>query len=242
MITGVSWRQGTLAERPQATGSRLGYIATDTRQFFVEAIVAGTPTWLTLGPDLSAYQAVAAKGVADGYAALGSDGKVPTLQLPSLLGGGSDWDVTVVKALDEGRSANVTETDDATLKVPVLAGGVYMIEAYVSYTAANATSDFKFRLRVTAGNMLGFWGYVGSDTAANTLLARANLRLGSVANTTTIAAGTNAALGDIATVFIEAQVRCSAAGFLALQWAQNASNVSPTIVKALSLIRSRRIG
>jgi hypothetical protein len=198
-------------------------------------------------PDLTAHLAAgdphpqyaldSEKGIANGYASLDATGKVPASQLPV---SGSDWDGTVVKAADQQVTSSIVLTDDTHLRFPVVAGEMYRIQIAVPYTAANNTADFRFALRVTAGNMQGYWNYEGSDTTANAVLARAHVRVAG-ANTGTITVGTNAALGDFASIFITAQFRMSASGEFIFQWAQGAANASPTIVKQRARLQWVRI-
>lgn len=75
------------------------------------------------------YQRESEKGVANGYASLGSDGKVPTAQLPAVSGGGGTVDDSLSGAWFNGKAwtalgTSITAENSYTARLAVLSGMV----------------------------------------------------------------------------------------------------------------------
>ena len=113
----ITWREGT--NDPTSTRTFLVVVEND-----VNRGDEGAPTDAdTTYPAASAIELVANKGVANGYASLGVDGKVPPGQLPTVYG-------QVYSAVSVP-SVQATTTDPVTIASATLPNGTYHIEALV---------------------------------------------------------------------------------------------------------------
>jgi hypothetical protein len=146
------------------------------------------------------------------------------------------WDTVIKKSIDESVSASVTLQNDDELFFATASGGVYEFEFYLIYASpvGGGTPDFKF--------------VTGEDATTRGVMA---LPSGYISTTDTIGSPTSAFCNQTATFAIGTAATNRVArvhgwyvgngGTFRLLWAQNTSNANPTIVRAGSLLRYRRI-
>ena len=175
--------------------------------------------------DLATKQAASEKGEANGYAALGADGKVPTAQLPA-----SGW-TTLKKAADTAR-VNATLSADPDLAFAVLTNTKYAVRGRLFFDTG-ATADFK-------------WRHTGPASPAVVRLARKWIVPGGVAFTgiavdvafsgadlSLIGTGTNGGYIEIDGILHIG----ATSGTFAIQWAQNTTTANQnTILRAGSYL------
>lgn len=158
-------------------------------------------------------------------------------------GRGSDGSVaigeTVVlrKPSSTSRASTTTLAADPHLSVNVVPG-TYTVDCFLTYDADTA-ADLKLGWFAPASTT-GAWWPGGSDSGNTTLAATA--RWGAPADFTTtslpvagVGAGTIVACRPVGTAVV------TGTGQISLAWAQNASSVTPTIVRGQSWLQVRRI-
>lgn len=139
--------------------------------------------------------------------------------------------IPVRKLLDQTRTNN-TLTNDTELFVPVVATGVYLLESHIVQNSGT-TPDFKVGWTFPTGLTMS-WRCIAVDTTS------AIVSTGGFDQTTVVSFGGIA--GD-AHISLYGTVTAGAnAGTLQLQWAQNTTNASNTIVRAGSTLWLTRIG
>jgi len=130
----------------------------------------------------------------------------------------------VGKSVDTSRASTTTFTSDPHLQVAVAANAVVDMEVHGLYQAGAGLMSFRFTF--PSGNMdAASWRY---DPGTDEWAAVVGLPVASPAQFVVGLAGTggNVPFTLSATVFIG-----SLGGTLALQWAQNISNATPTILR-----------
>jgi hypothetical protein len=143
--------------------------------------------------------------------------------------------VPAVKAADTSRASTITTTDDPDLTLPVLANSTYLFEAFIAYTSAAVTGDFKLNFNAPTG-ATGYWNGIGPSTAS---VADPD----SVRVIATVPGATSRTYGvPLASNVFGLNVRGSVitsttAGSLTAQWAQATSDANATVVKAGSWLR-----
>ncbi|MFJ9573585.1 hypothetical protein [Streptomyces bacillaris] len=140
---------------------------------------------------------------------------------------------TVDKPVDEGVSESTALQDDDHLMVSVTAGARYAIDACL-IASGDPTADLALTLTAPPGST-GGWAPAAitlgvSDGTGSIRLTRYDL-------------GAPAAVGITAAGIIVAPlgtITAGADGYLALQWGQNASSATPTVLRAGSWLRVTR--
>jgi hypothetical protein len=133
--------------------------------------------------------------------------------------------VLVSKSVDTSRANTATYASDPHLVLPVAANAVVDVEVHGLYQAG-ATGQMKFQFTFPSGNMdSASWRY---DPGTDEWAATVGLPISSPAQFVTglIGTGGNVPFTLSATLFVGA-----IGGNLALQWAQAASNATPTILR-----------
>lgn len=136
----------------------------------------------------------------------------------------------LAKAADESVTSDTTLQNDNHFTFAIGASEIWFVSFRLHLTLA-AAGGFKFAFSVPSGGATGFMGgvVVGSDVQAWSTAITTGLAL----------SPTNTDDG----IWIEAVIINSTnAGNVVLQWAQNASNGTPTTVKANSLMRYGKLG
>jgi hypothetical protein len=169
--------------------------------------------------------------------AAGSIKAASVAEINTLLGiaqavGGVPWTV-VTKASDESVASSTTLQNDDELFFTAVSGGLYDIELYLIYAspAGAGTPDFKVALGedATTRGVAQFVSLSAAD-GANTNVFGMN----QTGNTTAGTAAANRAI-KLWGWYV------GNGGTFRLLWAQGTSDVSPTILRAGSLLRYRRI-
>ena len=79
---------------------------------------------------------------------------------------------TIVKSANQDVTNNATLQDDTDLQFSVVAGGHYMIEMDIAWSANNATGDYKFEYALSTGTMNAYGlYYTNNETAVNVVNA-----------------------------------------------------------------------
>ena len=102
---------------------------------------AQLPSDVALDQDLTSYQPKSEKGTANGYAGLGTDGKVPAAQLPASGGG-----VPTVKKTADQASSLLTYSDITGLGFTLLANTSYEFKYRLIFQSSSTTNGFGFSL------------------------------------------------------------------------------------------------
>ena len=121
----------------------------------------------------------------------------------------------VVKSADESRTSNTTFADDNELKFTVGASEIWVAH-FALYFSSGAPGDAKLTFAGPSGSTGTFfdlqWNIQAFNFGDTDAITGLNLNLG--------------------LVFLSVQIiNGSTVGTCALQWAQNSSNVTPTILK-----------
>ncbi|MEU9865474.1 hypothetical protein AB0D99_31860 [Streptomyces sp. NPDC047971] len=144
-------------------------------------------------------------------------------------------DVLLVhKAADESVASSITLQDDDHLTLPVVAGGVYALDAFLD-VEADPAADILLGWSAPAGATLS-WTETGIS-AGNTG------NIGSIKQSR-LDVATSSAIGIVATGSVVRPAGVlrvgGTAGFLRLRWAQSVSSTTPTVLKGGSWIRLMR--
>lgn len=143
--------------------------------------------------------------------------------------------ISVIKLADTSRASNATLSNDPDLALPFEANAAYWFSAYLLYTAANG-GDIQWT----------FTGFSGGATlryapVRNNLSNSFNGAFADTGGTTEMAAGQGSSTLANA-VLIGTLQTGTAGGTMTLQWAQNSSVVTATVMKAQSAMMLQRIG
>jgi len=146
----------------------------------------------------------------------------------------------VVKHTSESTASDTTLSNDAELKFPVKANGVYVFEVHLMIQAISTAPDIKLGWSVPAGTTM-LWAPIIHDNTqmywSTTKVSDTPQFLFSEATVHIFATG----VGTIGcylrgTIFVS-----STAGTVFLQWAQNSSNITSITVRRGSFIKFRKL-
>lgn len=140
------------------------------------------------------------------------------------------------KAADQSVTSSTVLVNDNALSLSLLASATYRFDLFLNYEGGTqGSSDLKFQLTLPTGATCRFW--MGRKDTAGT---NTSSFLGSQA--TAYALGTSGA-GVLTGMYARGTVSMSTtAGTFQLQWAQNTSNGTATIVHASSELEAVQIG
>lgn len=143
--------------------------------------------------------------------------------------------VSAIKTADQSVTSSTTFVNDTELFVPIVAVGSYQFECYLNYEGGTlGASDLKWRYIVPTGTAMRYtWaanGTGGGTHAGDTQIA------GDTPSASTNGAGVGRGVMMIGTIVAGVN-----AGNMQLQWAQNTSNGTATIVHIQSCLVLRRI-
>jgi cytochrome b len=142
----------------------------------------------------------------------------------------------VVRGSDSAGRVNNTLANDDVLTLAVEANAVYNLHAWLGFTAL-AAADFRAGWSVPAGSTLQWTPYTQNGGAASTVGGVITDR--SSAATAQTSGGIGA--GNIMTMLIFGTLRIGAtAGSIILQWAQDTTNATGTVLKADSSLTLKR--
>jgi hypothetical protein len=183
--------------------------------------------------NLANYQALSGKGAANGYAGLGSDGRVVAAQ--GRVGGLLDWQIARKTADENLASSTVLQNDDHLLHA-LAANGIYTFRGMLRYLADQAT-DIKVAFTVPAGATL-LWGSPGPDISVTSAAGSGYWATGNVSGANLDFGG----LGGTGILHLQGIVVMGAtAGNLQLQWAQRVSSATNITVYTNSFLILERV-
>lgn len=149
--------------------------------------------------------------------------------------GSSDWDATVVKAVDESVSASTALQADNELLFAVVGGVPYYFELLLHYAgsaAGSGAADLKHDFALSTGSVLSAWRqHIGLGPTTGVVQAS---QLGDI-NTVIQAAVPGAAQSQFQKV--SGVIVASVSATFTFRWAQNVSDPATVIVKAGSVLR-----
>lgn len=138
------------------------------------------------------------------------------------------------KTADTSRVSTAAYADDPDLAATVAASAVYFVEVYGVYQAG-ATGQIKFQMTFPSGTMeAGSWHY---DPGVDEWAANASI---SQASPAAFVAGLTGTGGNLPFRLQGTLVVGTTGGTLALQWAQNVSNGTATILRKGTIMRLTR--
>lgn len=142
--------------------------------------------------------------------------------------------LTVVKAADQSVTSSTTLVNDTALVLPVAANATYLFDCYLDYEGGpQGSSDLKWTWVIVAGAFLRY-------AAPHITTAGAASAGSTYSGATTVTAGSGGA-GTLMGVEMHGTLVVDVtAGTIQLQWAQNTSNGTATIVHAQSSLSLTR--
>lgn len=143
--------------------------------------------------------------------------------------------LAVIKPGDQSLASSTTLQNDSALFVPVVASATYLFDCYLDYEGGTlGSSDLKWTWAVPAGAALRY--------CADWLSTGSTVQVGIThKDTDVLAAGTGGAASLFSVRMTGSLVMGVTAGNLQLQWAQNTSNATATIVHAQSRLALWRV-
>ena len=221
LVTSVAGKQGvvTLAKADVGLGN------VDNTSDSAKPVSSATQT------ALDAKQSTSAKGQANGYASLGSDGKVPAGQLPA--SGSDPW--TVLYLSSDFTTTSATAVDVTGLGFTPSANTRYMFEAVLMLRTATATVNPRVGWAWPTGMTDGVCQIDTSQTATTRLMTNGNI---GAALLTAVGGLPNTTQSWPATVWGLALSGASPSGNLRIQLASETAGTTVT-VKAGSYLRYR---
>lgn len=146
-------------------------------------------------------------------------------------------EVNVFKSADQSVTSSTTLVDDADLQLAITSGEVWQIEGTLFVDGSQA-GDLGLRIATPSGQS-GYWQALGPSASATSTTAASILPTGQAYNTTPVVGLLGA--GSIAPVRITGLLIVGTGGTAKVQFAQGASDATPTILKAGSYLRAKRI-
>lgn len=165
---------------------------------------------------------------------------VPTWAVGQVLAASdvNNWFVPVaaVKTSDQSVTSSTAFVSDTELFVPLVALGTYQFECFLSYegAAGNNTGAIKWKWIVPAGTSVRYQGLfqgTGGGASVNGVFIA-----GDTPASNTQGPGVLTGVSMIGTIVVS-----STGGNMTLQWAQNVSNATSTVVHPQSCLILRRI-
>lgn len=144
------------------------------------------------------------------------------------------------KTADESRTSNTVLTNDTHLSITIPAIGTYIIEFWLyGVSAANAAGDIQVAFTFPTGTCHA--SGIGPDAS----LASGNAVIGQFGVFTSIPSGTQFNAYGLSTgttlTYLQVRFAATATGTFRLQWAQAATSVSASTLKAGSSMLARRV-
>jgi len=151
----------------------------------------------------------------------------------------NNWFVPIAaaKPSDTSRASTTTQTADPDLVIALAANASYIITGYLGYANASASAgDLKYSFTAPTGNTT-LWSSIRIDLTGTTTIAGPN-----AAGTGNNMTAQTSTLGDRSVHIFGTVITSGTAGNFTLNWAQNTSNATATIIRAGSLLMVQRIG
>ena len=151
-----------------------------------------------------------------------------------------------VKSADTSRSSTTTYADDPHLTIAIPTIGLWMVELMSFSTAADATGGMKAQLAftgtvLTSGRNFSTLLIGNQGVQYPSILGFGAVRAGGSGGFTALPIPIVAATNRTVASGINVLLDITATGTLSLQWAQNASSATATIVPAGCFMTARRI-
>lgn len=147
--------------------------------------------------------------------------------------------LTVTKTADQSVTSSTALVNDTALSVTVAANATYqLMDCVLFYNgAAQGTADLKFQFTGPAGSTLNMTAlaFPTSGGFGGTVFS------GITGLSATRTAGTNGSSNTLPALLYGTLVTTATAGTFQLQWAQNTSNATATIIKAGSVLTLYRV-
>lgn len=139
-------------------------------------------------------------------------------------------DTWIERATDGSRASTTTYAASTELQFPVVAGTYYVVGRLL-FTSTSATPDVKVQVSYPASSsVLGsYWSNAGTATV-----------IAEDATSPAITTNWDIAANGITLVQFDLVLVAGASGTFAVEWAQNTSNSTATVMKAGSFLRYRR--
>lgn len=153
--------------------------------------------------------------------------------------------ITVVKQTDTSRSSTTTFANDPHLVINIPSTGLWRVELYSYFTAADNTGGAKIQLQYSGSLSAprSFWesrtnnqGVVYPAGALTTVMRGGSV--GTVAFPISITAATNRTIAACLTAMLD----LTSTGSLAIQWAQNTSSATATTFAGGSFLTATKVG
>ncbi len=142
--------------------------------------------------------------------------------------------LAVIKGADQSVTSSTVMQNDTALVLPLPANTTWLFDAFLDYEGGTGgSSDMKWTFALPTGATHRYV-FIESSAAG---VAAVNMSLGASINT----ASTNGAAFLKGVLMKGSVIVGSTGGSLQLQWAQNTSSVTPTIVHAQSYLSLQRI-
>jgi len=137
--------------------------------------------------------------------------------------------IQVIKPADQSLTSNATLQNDNALTLPVVANATYLFRCMLDYEGGTqGSSDIKWTWTLPAGATMRYW--LGRTSTAGAAL------IGEATGAQTLTAGSSGA-GNLNGILMDGTlIMSSTAGSITLQWAQNTSSGTATIVHAQSYL------
>lgn len=146
----------------------------------------------------------------------------------------------VRKPSDTSRSSTTTPTDDPALTITFPTIGDYLISAQCFFAANTAGADCQIAFGGTAVGNLN-WSAAGAHNSLTSGSAAQGEWIARVGSSTPIPFGNSQTAGVETGVIIQGSFQVTTAGTFTLQWAQQTSSATATILRTGSWLRAERI-
>jgi hypothetical protein len=185
--------------------------------------------------DLAAKEATANKGVANGYASLGSDGKVPSGQLPAA--GGSPFVLEAALASDVSTAANTTPVNVTGLVFSFEANAKYVVEVFGRASSAANTTGYGVQLdtsvAVTAVSLTFFHQLANTGTLTGG---------SSIADDASVGVSSGVPSANVIVPFYAAGVLVAGANAGTAQLRFRSEVAAVSTIRAHTVLRVRKVG
>lgn len=132
------------------------------------------------------------------------------------------------KSADTSRASTTTLADDPDLSFASVAAGTYRWDCYLYFRSASATPDAKFGMRISNAATISLYSYTEfEETAGISAASSVNATFATSPAAQTFALSVNANEA----VVITGMVVVASSSTLAVQWAQNTSDATATLLK-----------
>lgn len=136
-----------------------------------------------------------------------------------------------VKSGRTSRASTTTVAIDPDLQIPLPAGGTYSVEAWLNDATGTSSGGLKGNISYTGSITTAQWAMTGSGTGVT------SAGLAAFASTQQL----ESAQSGVGSMLISGILQCTTSGTLALNWAQESSNSTASVVSSGSYLRITRL-